>query len=352
MSNGYLTIQSSTVVENEVSGYQRTVDLGKSNLAGGIAATIGNAHAVEEMEIGHSIIAGNTITELAGDGSPPVTYAHDLFSGSLLHFKSMGYNRIGMVDFSQILVPLGELAWKSLARKHYPQAGDVDGVSLGSVLDLDRGITSSEHIASAGVSDGEPAVLYYNPMGGGRDQIPPTYSIEEFYLEYGLTLSGTDTFLEIVLSRIENHYSLTDFALNFRNVFETFLQTVDSDPETVGIQPYCDPGGTPIRTLADTMWFGPSQTWPSTLANYPYIEFWHRLDDALKIENISGMGPELLGDKIWSTLFAPGQLAENDKITMVVMSESQNVSLLGVDQLGRVRPSGSLGDIGAIELGN
>ncbi len=352
MSNGYLMMQSSTVVENEVYGYQRTDDLGKSNLAGGIAATIGNAHAVEEMKIGHSIIAGNTITELAGDGSNLVTYAHDVFTGSLLHFKSRGYNRIGKIDFSQILVPVGELTWKSLSRKHYPQEGDVGGVSLGSVLDLNSGITSSDHIISVGVSASEPAVLYYNPQGSGLDQIPLSYSLEELYLEYGFNGIGEDTFLEIVLGRIESNYGLAGFAENFKNDFETFLQTVDTDQETIGIQPYCDPDGVPILTLAETMWFGPSQTWPSNVANYAYIEFWHRLNDALEAENIDGMGPELLGDDAWSFLFSPGQLTENNNITMVVTSVSQQVFLSNMDQLGHQRPAGSHGDIGAVELGD
>jgi len=61
MSNGHLFVHSCTVVENEVYGLPRTDDLGKPNLAGGIAATIGNAHAAEDMTIGHSVITGNTV---------------------------------------------------------------------------------------------------------------------------------------------------------------------------------------------------------------------------------------------------------------------------------------------------
>ncbi len=95
MSNGYLTMQSCTVVDNAVYGVARTDDLDKPNLAGGIAATIGNAHAVENMTIGHSIITGNWVHEIDG-----VSYQHDIFTGSLLHFRSKGYNRIGVLDFS------------------------------------------------------------------------------------------------------------------------------------------------------------------------------------------------------------------------------------------------------------
>ena len=65
-----------TIVENQVHGVPRDLALGKKNLAGGIAATIGNAHALDDMIIGHSIIAGNTVHEFGG-----VTYNHDIFTG-------------------------------------------------------------------------------------------------------------------------------------------------------------------------------------------------------------------------------------------------------------------------------
>ena len=61
MSNGHMRVQSSTIVENQVFGRPRTTELDKPNMAGGIAATIGNAHAVEDMIIGHSIVVGNTV---------------------------------------------------------------------------------------------------------------------------------------------------------------------------------------------------------------------------------------------------------------------------------------------------
>ena len=48
------------------AGIYRTTELDKPNLAGGIAATIGNAHAVEDMIIGHSIVVGNTVHEIDG----------------------------------------------------------------------------------------------------------------------------------------------------------------------------------------------------------------------------------------------------------------------------------------------
>ena len=347
MSNGLLYMHSCTVVENQVYGVARTDDLGKPNLAGGIAATIGNAHAVEDMTIGHSVIAGNTVHEIGGN-----TYEHDIFTGSLLYFKSMGYNRFGVIDFSQILVPVGEPDWASLCRKHYPKQGDEDGVDVAEVLNLTSGVILSNSILSTGVDDGNPVVLYYYPYGGAVDRISASsYSVNETYAEYTIVSGVEDNFLSIMLDRIEAKYGLSDFALDFTADFETFLQTVDIDDSTSGIQPYMDPQGNPILTLDETQWFGPAITWPKELYNYPYIEFWHRLDDALFTESIPGMGSELLGDDAWVTLFSSGALSENPNIIMTVTTSPQiNVHMLQYDQLGNQRPANMLGDIGAIEL--
>ena len=111
-----------------------------------------------------------------------------------------------------------------------------------------------------------------------------------------------------MLERVEAEYAPPDFALDFTVDFETFLQSVDTDEGTPGLQPYVDSYGNPILTLADTLWFGPAETWPKQLYNYPYIEFWHRLDEALLAENIPGMGPEVIGDAAWETLFSSGSL--------------------------------------------
>jgi hypothetical protein len=351
MSNGYLQIHGCTIVENEVSGVPRTDDLGKPNLAGGISATIGNAHAVEEMVIGHSIIAGNLVHEL-GMGGPLNTYNHDIFTGSLLYFRSMGYNRFGVLDFSHILVPVGEPDWKSLCRKHYPKVGDEDGVDVADVLDLAGGVTLSPVLLSAGVGDGDPVVLYYEPAGTARDRIPTaTYSVPEVFAEYEIDVGATNDFLEIVLGRIEDHYGLPGFAATCQADFEAFLQSVDTDDETAGLQPYEDPDGNPILTLADTQWFGPALTWPKELPNYPYMEFWHHLDAALRAENIPGMGVELLGDEAWSALFDSGRLDENPEIDMTVITSNRGApGLLDVDQRGTSRPADALGDIGAIEV--
>lgn len=347
MSNGYMYIQSCTVVDNAVYGVARTDDLGKPNLAGGIAATIGNAHAVEDLTIGHSVIAGNRVYEIGGN-----SYNQDIFTGSLLHFRSMGYNQIGVIDFSQILVPVGEYGWASLCRRHFPKQGDEVGVDMADVLNLVSGIRRSDTILSAGVNTPTPAVLAYEPAGNALDQIPESfYSVSETTAHYRVAGGGIDDFLAILLARLETYYSLPGFADSFTTDFETFLQGVDLDEDTLGLQPYTDPSEDPILTLADTLWFGPAETWPKELPNYPYIHFWHRLDTALAAENIPGMGSEILGDDAWTDLFSPGALVENNDISMTVTTIPRlTVSLQAMDQLGVERPVGTLGDIGAVEM--
>ena len=350
MSNGHLLVKGCTVVENEVFGMPRTDDLGKPNLAGGIAATIGNAHAVEDMTIGHSVIVGNVVHEM-GDGG--VSYDQDIFTGSLLYFKSMGFNRVGVIDFSQILVPVGEPGWASLCRRHYPKAGDQDGVIAADVLDLAGGVVSADDIVAAGSNPAEPVVLYYTPRGSALDQVPASaYTVSETLAEYDVDAGGTDDFLSIVLDRVADHYGLGDtFAGDFRTEFDTFLTAVDLDDETDGNQPYTDPDGNPILSLADTLWFGPAVTWTKELFNYPYIAFWHRLDSVLAGEDIDGMGPALLGDDAWAALFESGPLTENGEITMAVSTTPRmNVHPLADDQRGLPRPANGLGDIGAIEI--
>jgi hypothetical protein len=346
MSNGHLEMFGCTVVENAVRGTPRTDSLGRRNLAGGIAATVGNAHAVERMVIGHSIVAGNTVAEGA---NPP--YAHDLYTGSLMHFVSAGYNRFGKLDFDQILVPVGEPTWESLVRRHYPKQGDASGVELGSVLDLSAGISRAAWATSVGVDAGEPAVLAYQPRGPALDAVPAgSYDVEVLLGEYTLATGARDDFLGIVLERIESRYGLPGFAAAFEADFEAWLGSVDTDASTEGVQPYRDPSDRPILTLADTHWFGPSETWPRELPNYPYIEFWHRLDDALERQAVPGIGPELLGEEAWRGLFSPGTLRENPGISLRLWTERElTARRRDVDQLGTSRPAGQPADVGAVE---
>ena len=352
MSNGSMKLHGCTIVENEVSGVARTDSLSRPNLAGGIAATIGNAHAVEDLIIGHCIVAGNLVHELGPPGTLPNTYNQDIFTGSLFYFRSTGYNLIGVLNFDQILVPVGAEGWRSLCRKHYPKEEDADGVALDEVVDLADGVTTSPLVLSAGVDDGEPTVLHYAPRGAALDRIPTgAYSVPEIIAEYRIEDEGvTNNFLEITLGRIEVEYGLTGFAGAFTTQFETYLETVDTDEDTVGVQPYLDPNDDPILALADVLWFGPKETWPKELPNHAYIQFWHHLDIALRDEGIAGMGPELLGDAAWTALFSSGTLTENPDIDMLVMTIQHAVEgLLGVDQRGVLRPENSRGDIGAIE---
>lgn len=347
MSNGSMLVQGCTIVENQVHGVPRTDSRGRRNLAGGIAATVGNAHATENMVIGHSLIAGNTVHEFSGS-----VYEHDIYTGSVFYFQSQGYNRIGVLDFSQILVPVGETGWRSLNRKFYPNADDKDGIAVSEVLDLVGGVTRSDTILSQGVNPGDPVPIYYNPRGIATDQIPgQTYNINGLHVDYVIENNTDNDFLDIMLRRLENHYALPDFATDFTADFETFLNTVDIDDETPGNQPYEDPYGSPILTLADTQWFGPAQTWPAQLYNYPYIEFWHQLDEALTSENIPGMGVELIGNDVWDALFDTGPLTENPGIEIrLVPMILYTVNMLTEDQLSQPRPANSLGDIGAIEI--
>jgi hypothetical protein len=172
------------------------------------------------------------------------------------------------------------------------------------------------------------------------------------YFQYDIPNGVTNDFLEIILQRIEDEYitvTTGDFSDDFTTDFESFLAGVDLDPETAGNQPYTDPLGNPILTLADTQWFGPARTWPKELPNYPYIEFWHQLDTALMAENIDGMGPELLGEDAWSTLFSQGYLVENPDIYMDLTPYNIVVTVEVEDQNGAPRPANALSDIGAIE---
>jgi hypothetical protein len=344
-SNGFLQVHASTVAENTARGVARTDSLGRRNLAGGIAATVGNAHAVERMTLGHSIVAGNTVEEIGGQ-----RYAHDVYTGSLVHFRSMGYNRIGAIDFSQILVPVPWAGWESLSRRHFPKAGDAAGVALGDVVDV-AAVATDPTFPSAGVAAGGPTVLYYEPRGTALGQVPAyAYTVDETIAEYSLSAEATDTFLAVLLERLERHFGLEGYAAAFQADFEAFLQSADTDAAVAGAQPYRDPDGRPITTLAATQFFGPAQTWPREFANHPYIEFWHRLDAALA-QAAPAVGPEGLGDDEWRALFQSGALAENPGIRMTVETRSAfEATRAAEDQRGTARPAGEPGDVGAIEL--
>ena len=277
MSNGYMQVQSSTIAENQVFGKPRTTELDKPNLAGGIAATIGNAHAVEDMIIGHSIVVENTVHEIDGIDAGGYTigsvYPHDIFTGSVFEFRSMGYNRIGTIDFSQILVSIGEPNWASLSRKHYPKVDDEDGVVSGDVL---GNATLSTFISSSGVEADPFAVLYYEPAGSALDRLPSgNYNMTEVLGELnGPQGEGENPLLlPLMLDQIQNYYGQPDFESEFRAHFEGYLS--DIDPDTPGAQQYANCENVTINTIEQAFWCGPAQTWPQFAYNHAYIEFWH-----------------------------------------------------------------------------
>jgi len=360
MSNGHMQVKSSTIVENQVFGKPRNNELDKPNMAGGIAATIGNAHAVEDMIIGHSIVVANTVHEIDGIGPSGYTigsiYPHDVFSGSVFEFRSMGYNRIGSIDFSQILVPIGEPNWASLSRKHYPQSGDEDGVVSSDVL---GSAMLSTFINSSGVEADPFAVLYYEPTGDALDQIPVgRYNVTEILGELiGQNNEGRNPLLlPLMLDQIESVYSQSGFESEFRSYFQGYL--ADIDPVEAGSQQYENCNAITIDTIEQGFWCGPGQTWPQEEYNHAYIEFWHYLDLALaneitnvQVDQIDVHGSALLNDDAWIRLFGLGQSTFNG-ISLNLTERRVAVDPLTSDQLNNPRPADLLSDIGAVEIDN
>jgi len=303
MSNGSLSVASCTIVQNEVTGHP-AIFRDKPNMGGGgIIATIGDAHVVENMNVWHSIIAGNTV-----NGAP-----EDVFTGSLLNFYSHGYNLIGKIDFSQILVPIPE--WWSLSRKHWPKVGDSDGIEVSEVLSLDE-IAYDSSIKSVGTDWGQNAVLWYPPTGSAAlDKIPSTeYSNTYVAAEYLVSGGGTDDFLNHILEKLRTDY----------------VSILGSD------------FGSDFGDMAGVTFYGPGETWPTNPENADWIKFWRDLDAEIG----DSLGTVQLGDDFWDT-FNPGPFGDN--IWMKVKRENTTTILVDTDQLDNPRPYGDRGDIGAIE---
>jgi len=305
MSNGILSLQSCTIAENEVTGYAATFH-GEPNMSGGgVAATVGDAHVVENMQVRHSIIAGNTV-----DGAPG-----DLFTGSLIDFYSWGYNLIGELNFDYIHVPVTWWADPGyLSRKHYPKEGDQDGVDVADVLSVgDARLHPS--IESVGAAMGQSTVLWYPPVGAAVNTIP-TDEYQVSYVRAGCGYSQVtyDDFLVYALDQVNTVYSL-DYSSAF-------------------------------GTLEGITFHGPAYTWPDTEEhpeNIEWITFWRDLDTAIG----DSLGTGKLADDFWETADT-GPLGDN--IDIVVDAEFEvPIGLIGTDQLGNARPIGALGDIGAIE---
>jgi hypothetical protein len=301
MSNGSLVVAGSTVVENVVTGIPATFR-GRPNMGGGaLAATIGDAHTVEQIRLRHSILAGNTLNGAASD----------VFTGSLIQFTSDGYNLVGDLDASQILVPIPP--WWSLSRKHWPKAGDRDGVPLSSAVELD-GAAVHAAIVSAGVDPGSPAVLWYPPGRQARDQVPgKRYRVTSVQAQYRVLPGHSDRMLEAVLERLRTEHGAllgSDFGEEFGDV-----------------------RGIPfVPTPA---------VWPNDPANARWIRFWRDLDAALD----GRLGAAGLEDEFWGS-FDPGPGSAS--VVFQRRVAQRDVKRADEDQRGD-RRSKTESDIGAIE---
>ena len=301
MSNGRFLIDSCTFAENAVTGVA-AVFSGKPNMGGGaMAATIGNAHVVESMGVWNSIIVGNTV---AGE-------AHDLYTGSLVHFHSYGYNLIGKILFTHILVPIPP--WQSLSRKHYPKAGDQDGLALAEVLDV-AGAATHDWILSVGTDAGGPAVLWYPPIGPAEDGMPTaSYDVSYVLAEYDLDPGASDVFLNLVLEKLRTDHG-----------------------DVLGAD-----FGSSFGDLTGVTFHGPGVTWPTNSENAAWISFWRELD--VQLGDL--LGAVRLGDDFWGS-YASGRLG--GCLSLRVTRNSDRVGPVLTDQLGRPR-SAALRDVGAIE---
>ncbi|WP_242344588.1 pre-peptidase C-terminal domain-containing protein [Anaeromyxobacter terrae] len=303
MGGGSLYVVASTIAENEVNGPSPDVPFGgKPNVGGGgVAATIGNAHTVEYVYLQNSIVVGNKLNGAA----------EDWFPGSILDFRSRGYNLVGRIDFGQILVPVP--AWMDLNRRRWPKLGDEEAIALADALDL-NGAHRSDSVISVGTDTGEHAVLWYPPSTKAIDKIPDgqytlTY-VDGGYSGYGV---ATDDFLRQVILQLRKQYG----------------SILGSDFGSALIPP------------TGTTWYEQPVIWPSDPNNEKWIQFWRALD----VELAGRLGQVGLGDGFWGT-FRSGPVG-NEWIT--IQRASSTFGHVATDQTGKARPSGALVDIGAIE---
>lgn len=296
VGGGSLSLVSTTIAENAVTGHA-AVFSGKPNMGGGgVAATIGNAHVVETVSMRQSVVVGNTV-----EGEP-----EDWFTGSLIFATSQGYNLLGTLDASQILVPAPDLMM--LSRTHWPKPGDREGVTLGDALDLAHAVRQPS-ILSAGTDAGQPAVLWYPPGPAAVDRVPARYTVTETtagYTGFGLP---TDDFLNHVLARLRAQYG-SDFC-------------------------------SALGDLGGVTWYGPPRTWVTAPENQAWIDAWRAIDTELE----GRVEPVMLGDDFWAS-FQSGPLGT---LQLTVDTETHGEGLEAVDQVGADRPAGTAGDIGAIE---
>jgi hypothetical protein len=301
MSNGSLRLGSSTIAGNAVTGHPAVFNNRPNMGGGGVAATIGNAHVVHFMELWQPIVAGNTVAGAA----------QDVYTGSLLEFRSLGWNRIGNLDMSQILAPIP--AWMWLCRRHWPKTGDLDGVAAAEVLSLGETVRH-DTIVSVGADEGERAVRWIPPGEGAEDRIPRRRTrVRLVSAGYTAPLTGPDPFLNRVLAKVRaDHGDVlgADFGSGFGDLTDTPFVAVDS-------------------------------VWPAEPANAPWIAFWRALD----AEIAGRLGPAGLNDGFWES-FEP-RYADNGAV-LTVQRRTLSARPPRTDQRGHPRPA-SLADIGAIE---
>ncbi len=302
MGGGSVWMTGCTVAENAVTG-ELAFFSGRPNLGGGGGcATIGNAHTVETLWLQNTIVVGNTLNGAPGDW----------FAGSLLDFYSNGYNIVGDLDFSWILVPVPD--WMMSSRKRWPKVGDLDGVTLEQALDV-GGAQFHPSAVSVGTDAGGPAVLWYPPADLAADKVP-NRDYDVSYVNAGYTGFGgpADDFLNHLILQCRSRYGAI--------LGEDF--------------------GSGFGDLTGTTWYGPARTWPSNPQNAAWIAFWHDLDAEIG----DRLGQVRLGDDFWGT-FTTGPLGDHVRIT--VETRTKTFRPEATDQLGRARPRGTMGDIGAIE---
>jgi hypothetical protein len=302
MGGGSLWMSGCTIAENAVTGQLAYFSGKPSSAGGGGCATTGNAHTVETVWLQNSIVVGNTLNGAA----------EDWFPGAILDLFSQGYNLVGRVDFSWILVPVPD--WMMSSRKRWPKVGDHDGVALLDALNV-NGAQYHGSVLSAGTDAGQPAILWYPPADLAADKIPnQEYNVT--YVNAGYTGFGvpTDDFLNFVILQLRQEYG----AILGGNFGDTF------------------------GDMTGTTWYGPAVTWPSNAQNAAWIAFWHNLDTAIG----NRLGMAILGDDFWDT-FTTGPLGTHVRIT--VERNTKPFRMETTDQRGNARPNGTMGDIGAIE---
>lgn len=301
IGGGSLTLVNTTIAENAVIG-QPAVFSGKPNLGGGgLAATIGNAHTVEDVKLRQSILVGNTLNGRT----------EDWFTGSLISMASQGYNLVGVLDASQMLVPAP--AWSTLSRKHWPKPGDRVGVTPPEALDLAQ-VQRHASLPSAGTDAGQPAVLWYPPGPAAVDQVPAAgYSVTSVIAEYDGYGEPTDDFLNRVIWTLRRDYGAV-LGPNF---------------------------GSALGDLSGVTFYGPPETWVTAAENQPWINAWR----AIEAEIGGRLGPVGLGDDFWGA-WSGGQVGT---VRLSVIHDTERYGVEASDQRGGRRSASGTSDIGAVE---